>query len=204
MATALDIRYVETIDGLLLPPTPEGRARFSRDAYHRMVETGLFNSDSRIELIDGEIYMMLPLGPSQGGLISRLADFYIKQLPEAFQCRIQVPVVVGDHSEPLPDLTIVQRRSDDYRSEHPAPTDVVLLIEVAQSSLSFDLGSKLRLYASSGISEYWVVDVKREAVLVHRNPVGEQYGDSEMVLCGGLIAPLAVPGCQLDVSWLFR
>jgi Uma2 family endonuclease len=130
--------------------------------------------------------------------------FFVRQLPESLDCRVQLPIIVDDHSEPEPDIAIVQRRDDDYQNEHPSPTDVTLLIEVADSSLKRDLGRKLRLYAKSGIQDYWVVHVERKSVIVHRNPVSTRYRSTETFEVGRTIAPASVPDCQLDLGWLFR
>jgi Uma2 family endonuclease len=204
MATLDVLDLAAEVDDLLLPPSADGRVRFSREAYHRMVEVGILRSDSRVELIDGEILMMSPIGPPQGGLITRLCDFFVGRVGILFQCRVQLPIVAGDHSEPEPDFAIVHRREHDYLTLHPSPKDVVLLVEVAQSSLDFDLGLKLRLYASSDIREYWVVDVEHRAVLVHRDPAGIQYQTVSRIDVDQHIAPLAAPDCQLDVAWLFH
>lgn len=188
----------------LLPPASDLHARFSREAYHRMIDTGVIEPNSRVELIDGEIFMMLPLGPPQGSLIARLTKFFMRRLPEDLDCRVQLPIVADDHSEPEPDIAIVRGRDDDYKHAHPIASDVALLIEVAHSSLEFDLGRKVRLYASSGIAEYWVVDVEDKSIHVHRSPTGNRYADITVFSAGENIAPLAAPSCQLDVDWLFR
>jgi Uma2 family endonuclease len=191
------------LGGLLLPPTPDGRVRFSRDAYHRMVDAGVLCSDDRVELLDGEIVMMSPIGPEHVAPISILNDFFAKRLPDTLQCRIQAPVVLSHHSEPEPDVAIVRRRPDSYRTEHPGPTDIVLLIEVAQSSLGRDLDRKMQLYAESEITEYWVVDVEHKAVHVYRDPKGAAYESVARVEAGATIAPVAMPDCRLDVGRLF-
>jgi Uma2 family endonuclease len=169
-----------------------------------MMEAGILTSDSRVELIDGEIFTMPPIGPPQGSFIGRLQDFFVRQVPESLHCRIQLPIVIADHSEPEPDVAIVRHRDDYYQHEHPTPADVVQLIEVAQSSIKRDLGRKLRVYAKSRISEYWVIDVDQKSVRVHRNPTGARYQDVETFAVGGTIAPAAVPECRLDLAWLFR
>jgi Uma2 family endonuclease len=186
-----------------LPPGPQGRVRFSREAYHRMFETGMLDPEKRYELIDGVIVMTPPIGPGQGNLISRLTDFFVKRLPEEFQCRIQLPIIVGDHSEPEPDLAIVRRKAKEYKNEHPKPTDVLLLIEVSKTSLRFDLGEKQQLYANTGIAEYWVVDEMRSTVIVHRDPIAGSYLSVENFTAPSIIAPVVVPECQLDLGWLF-
>lgn len=187
-----------------LPLGPEHRVRFSREAYHRMFETGMLSPEKRYELIDGEVVMMSPLGPSNSSLISRLSEFFVKCLAESWQCRIQLPIVVSNHSEPEPDFAIVRRNDSKYVKEHPGPVDICLLIEVSSSSLNFDLGRKQRLYASSQIPEYWVVDVEDQAVVVHRQLNAGTYADIERVGVDATIAPLAAPQCQLDLGWLFR
>jgi Uma2 family endonuclease len=188
----------------LLPSAEDGRVRFSREAYHRMFEIGVLSREQRFELLDGEIVMMSPLGPSNSALIGRLMNFFVKPLRYAATCRIQMPIVVSDHSEPEPDVALVQHREDDYFHRHPGPSDIMLIIEVAQSSLRLDLRIKLRLYASSGIVEYWVVDVENQIVIVHRQPNASGYQDVHQFGAEAVIAPLAVPECQLDLSWLFR
>ena len=189
---------------MLLPPTADGRVRFSRDAYHRLGELGILPPDQPFELIEGEIYMMSPIGPFQGGIITRLMNFFVTRLPSHLSCRVQLSMAVSGDSEPEPDLAIVLFREDDYITALPTPNDVALLIEVAQSSLPFDLGRKLRLYAGAKISEYWVIDVEHKMILVHRQPTGNEYRVVQPFALGSQIAPLAAPETQLDVSWLFR
>jgi len=205
MATVTNTTSLPTFTDIpLLPPASDGRVRFSREAYHRMFETGVLDNQKRYELIDGEIVMTPPIGPGQGDLISQLMDFFVRRLPDEYQCRIQLPIVVNGHSELEPDLAIVRRRESRYQSEHPSPTDVVLLIEVSQSSLPRDRGQKMQLYARSAISEYWVVDVEHRIVIVHRQPEPLGYSDVKQFKARATIAPLAAPDCQLDLDWLFR
>ena len=114
---------------------------FRAIAYHRMFETGVLDSERRFELLDGEIVMMSPIGPNQSNVTSRLNEIlcdatHRKRCNAGFSC----PLLSSDHSEPEPDLAIVRRREGGYPTQHPGPADVVLLIEVAQSSLNIDLG----------------------------------------------------------------
>jgi Uma2 family endonuclease len=187
---------------LLLPPASDGHARFTREAYHRMAD--VLNSGPRVELIDGEIFMMSPIGPTQGMLITRLSYLITRNLPQEFVCRAQLPIAARDDSEPEPDIAIVRTHREDYRNEHPLPADVALLTEVAQSSLNFDLGRKLRLYASIAIPEYWVVDVVNRQIIVHREPLKNSYRSGVAFESGAQIAPSAAPACVLDLAWLFR
>lgn len=187
-----------------LPLGPDNRVRFSREAYHRMFETGMLSNEKRFELIDGEVVMMSPLGPPNSSITSRLAEFFVRSLPESLQCRVQQPIVVDDHSEPEPDLAIVLRRDDGYRHHHPKPADIAFLIEVSTTSLSLDVGKKKRLYAESGIVEYWVVDVDRQLMIVHQEPSGRDYRVTEEFGAASTLAPLAAKECQLDLGWVFR
>jgi Uma2 family endonuclease len=169
-----------------------------------MIDTGVIGAESHVELIDGEIFMMLPLGPPQGSLIARLTKFFIRNLPSELDCRAQLPIVAGDQSEPEPDIAIVRGREDDYKHAHPVASDVALLVEVAHSSLAFDLGRKVRLYGSCGIAEYWVIDIENKSIHVHRSPTSNRYADVVVRSAGESVAPLAAPGCHLDIDWLFH
>jgi Uma2 family endonuclease len=200
----VEVAVPAQFEPMLLPPTADGRVLFSRTAYHRMAEAGILDPEKRFELIDGEIYMMSPIGAPQGGYISRLMKFFILRLPSHLDCRIQLSMAIGDRSEPEPDLAIVRLREDDYISAIPVSSDVRLLVEVAHSSIPFDLGKKLRLYAEAGIPEYWVLDVEHQLLLIHREPAGQQYNDTQQLSSGATVAPLAAPECQLDIAWLFR
>jgi Uma2 family endonuclease len=202
MATVIAPNLPELIRPFLAP-APDGRVRFSREAYQRMYEAGVFGSTSRVELLDGEIVMMSPIGPEHVAVISILNEFFANCLPDTMQCRIQAPVVLSDHSEPEPDLAIVGRRADNYRREHPSHTDILLIIEVAQSSRHRDLDWKRRIYAASSIAEYWVADVDEQLLVVHRAPSSGDYQHVEPSIVGRTIAPLCAPNCELEVGSLF-
>jgi Uma2 family endonuclease len=204
LQAASDVVVPRTPGAPHLPTAPDGRVRFSREAYHRMADAGLFGDEARYELIEGEIYMMSPIGPLQGGIITRLMNFFITRLPAHLSCRVQLSMSIGESSEPEPDLAIVQRRDDDYIRALPAASDVALLIEVADSSLAKDLGRELRLYAEARIIEYWVVDTQKFSITVHRQPSGSEYQDVQQFSAGRNVAPLAAPECKLEIDWLFR
>jgi len=169
-----------------------------------MFEAGALGSNPRVELLDGEILMMSPIGPWQGALVRRLDRFFQKHLPDSIVCSVQLPIIVENHSEPEPDIALVRSRDDDYQSEHPSPTDILLLVEVSQSSLLIDLGKKLRVYAAANVPEYWVVDIGQQRVIVHREPVGVEYRNVQSFDASNSIAPLAAPSCILDLGWLLR
>lgn len=147
--------------------------------------------------------MMSPIGPEHVALISLLNEFFAKRLPDPLQCRIQAPIILSNHSEPEPDLAIVHRRPDNYRREHPVIDDILFIIEVSQSSRQRDLEWKRRVYATSNIPEYWVVDVDEQQIVVHREPTGGDYQRVETTDDSGHVSPLCAPGCRLEVARLF-
>jgi Uma2 family endonuclease len=204
MASVVTSSSHDVGQSLLLPPAVEGGVRYTRLGFWRLIESGVFGSEPRIELVDGEILMMSPIGPWHGALVRRLDRFLQKNLPDSIECSVQLPIVVEDHSEPEPDIALIRHRDDDYKREHPSPRDVVLLIEVAQSSLAIDLGKKLRVYAAGGVPEYWVIDVANKMLIVHRDPAGATYRHVTTFVAGSSLAPMAVPDCKLDLAWLFR
>jgi Uma2 family endonuclease len=184
---------------------PGGRVRFSREAYHRMFEIGVLHGEQRFELLDGDVYMMMsPIGPSQSNVTSRLTELFVGSLPRELQCRTQQPIVINDQSEPEPDVAIVRRRDAEYSSHHPGPTDVVLLIEVAQSSLSVDLGLKSQIYAEAGIFEYWVVDLINRKLITHRDPTPTGYRTVASCTAESTVAPVGAPECRIDLGRLLR
>ena len=123
------------------------RHRITVDEYLRMAESGSFAPDARVELIDGEIIHVPPIGPSHSAVVSRLARLFFQSIPAQGHVRVQLPVRLDRYSEPQPDLALLRARDDDYSRSHPSPSDVLLLIEVSHSSLTFDRNVKIPLYA---------------------------------------------------------
>ena len=202
MAT-VEIPHWPALARPLLAPTPDGRVRFTRDAYERMFEAGIFVNSPKVELLNGEIVMMSPIGPQHVALISILTEFFAKRLPDSMQLRIQAPVLLSNDSEPEPDVAVVRRRQDSYRNRHPSSADILLLIEVSESSRHCDFEWKRRIYAASEIAEYWVIDADGHVVVVHRDASEGDYQDVKSIGPASKIAPSAAPNCQLDVGLLF-
>ena len=156
-----------------LPSAPvEDRQRlFTRSEYHAMADSGILGPEDRVELINGKIIAMMPLGPWHASSTARLIKILTKAYGETAIINAGAPVGLGDSGEPQPDVTIARWSEDYYAHAHPEPADILLVIEVADSSRVFDLGTKLDLYAAHGISEYWVVDGVRKCVHVFQQPV---------------------------------
>lgn len=182
----------------LVPPRPR---KWSRQEYHRMVEVGLLLEDDRVELLDGEIVEMSPVGPRHGAVVTRATSLLMRLFGEAFYVRVQQPVAVDEHSEPQPDLTMI-RVEDLDEDEHPAT--VLLAVEVSDSSLRYDRVRKTRAYARAGIPEYWIVNLRDRQLEVQRDPdvAAGAYRERFVLAPDAEIEPLAAPGRRLRVEEL--
>jgi Uma2 family endonuclease len=163
---------VELIDGeVVVDGNPW---RVSSREYHRLGEAGILAPTERVELIHGEIVVMSPIGSPHAGHVRRLTALFGRALGDEAVLSVQNPLALADGLEPEPDFTLLAPREDFYTERHPGASDVLLLVEVADSSLSYDEGEKAELYAASGVIEYWLVDLVRLAVHVHTfpSPVG--------------------------------
>ena len=175
--------------------------RFTVDEYHRMGEAGVFHEDDRVELIDGQVVHMTPIGRHHAACVNRLtAAFGAAMAAGQASVGVQNPVVLERHAEPQPDLAVLRYRRDGYQAAHPGPADVLLLIEVADSSLDYDRGTKVPLYAGTGISEVWVVDLTGDAVDVFREPRDGRYTAMRTAHRGETLTPLALPQLGLRVD----
>lgn len=172
----------------------------SVELYHIMAERGTFAPDERVELIDGEIIEMSPIGSRHARVVDFLNDFLAKRIDANFIVRIQNPIVVGDLSEPQPDIAVVARRDDFYRDGHPTGKDVALVIEVCDSTVAFDRSRKLPKYAEAGIPETWLIDLESEHVEVHFSPKETAYGIVKIFLRGENAVSETLPVLKLPVS----
>ena len=143
--------------------------RIDVDRFHRMIEAGCFGDGDRVELIDGEMRDMTPIGPPHGGTTDILTMILAPKLAGKAILRIQGPLVLDDGTELYPDLVVLQHRDDFYRQANPTGDDALLVIEVADSSLSLDQGPKLAKYAHAGIRRYWVVDLRHRSLHDYRD-----------------------------------
>jgi Uma2 family endonuclease len=171
---------------------------FSVDEYHRLVEVGILTPNDKVELIQGEIIKMSPIGPKHAGNI----DFVVQKLILLFQeeiiVRNQNPVQLGNMSEPEPDVSILKPNENYYTSSHPKAEDVLLLIEYSDSTLQYDQNTKIPLYAVHLIPEVWIVDLKQNRVITYSSPKGEEYLNirtyqkGETIVTGQLTRPISV------------
>jgi Uma2 family endonuclease len=178
--------------------------RFNVGEYYRMAETGVLRPDARVELLDGEIIDMSPIGPFHGGVVKRLNKLFSRMAKDRWLVSTQDPVRLDDHSEPEPDLMLLKHMADDYTSRHPKPEDVFLLIEVSDSTLVFDREEKLPAYGRAGIAEVWIVNLVDETVEVYREPNFGGYSAKTVLRAGDQAKPQAFPDVIVDVGELLK
>ncbi|MFM8332583.1 MAG: Uma2 family endonuclease [Candidatus Methylumidiphilus sp.] len=176
------------------------RHRYSVDEYYRMAETGILKPNERVELIEGEIIDMAPIGTSHTSVVKRLNAIFTHHAGTKAIVSVQDPIRLGKNSEPQPDIALLRYREDFYRHAHPGPEDILLLVEVADSSLRFDQDIKLPLYARHGIPEVWIVDLGHQLVEVYRRPADGAYLEKHIPERGEIIAPVGL--AEFGVAWV--
>ena len=174
--------------------------RFTIRDYHRMGEAGILGCDERLELIDGALVVREPIGSRHASTVRRLDRLWAARVGERSIISVQNPIVLpNDNSELQPDFTLLVPRADFYAGAHPVPADVLLLIEVADSSLRLDRRVKLPLYARAGIREAWLCDLTTDRVEVHRQPGADGYTSVRVAVPGDSLAAEAFPDISLTV-----
>lgn len=176
------------------------RHYWARQEYDRMIAAGVFHPEVRLELIDGEIINMTPQGSLHATAVQLAEDLLKAAFSTEFSIRVQMPLALDDSSEPEPDLAVVTGSPRDYRDAHPS--SAVLIVEVADTTLSFDRQQKKRLYAHTSIQEYWIINLIDEQLEVYRDPQGDDYTFKITLLSGQSIAPLATPKSSVPVTGL--
>jgi Uma2 family endonuclease len=172
------------------------------DEYERMGEAGIFPPDARLELIEGEIYEMSPIGSPHAACVKFLAGLFHRVFGNRFIVSVQDPVRLNDFSEPQPDVALLRWRDDFYRSAHPTPEDVLLVVEVADATVVTDRKVKLPLYARSGVPEAWLVDIPEGQVEVYSAPSGGAYRRAEIFGRGAEARAHTIEGLAVGVGEL--
>jgi Uma2 family endonuclease len=171
--------------------------------YHRLGEAGILGEDDRVELLEGQLVDTSPIGPRHALTIDVLNRLLLAAVAEQGWIRVQNPVVLDDASEPQPDFAVVRWPWHGYPDAHPRPPDILLVIEVADSSPDFDRGAKQEFYARAGVREFWIVDLTSDHVLVHRKPDKGTYGSVTTVDASGMLEIEALPGVTLTAAEIF-
>lgn len=172
------------------------------EVYHFMAERGAFAPDERVELLDGEIREMSPIGSLHARCVNLLTEFLNRVFAGRYIVSSQNPIVLDDLSEPQPDIALLRRREDFYKSALPSANEVALVIEVADSSVAFDRYRKFPNYASAGIPEAWLIDLESELVEVHFQPKEDTYGMVKIYRRGEDAASETMPELSIGVDEL--
>jgi len=177
-----------------------GRRRFSVDEYQRMGDAGIFSDTDRVELIDGEILTMSPIGPRHSAVVDRVNRSLVLAAGTRAIVRVQGPIRLDGFTEPEPDLVLLRPRDDFYRGGHPLPPDILLVIEIAESSLRYDREVKAALYARAGIVEYWLADHVSGVVACHTGPEHGVYREVTVNGRGQSLSPRYLSECTVAVD----
>jgi Uma2 family endonuclease len=176
------------------------RRPFTTAEYHRLIGAGILTEDDRVELLDGEIIKMAPIGPGHAGCVNRLAELLREKIQKLAIVSVQNPIELSKYSEPQPDIALLRRRADFYAKSHPSPEDVLLAIEVADTTLEGDREVKIPSYARAGICESWLVDLPNGRIEVHSQPAGGIYQEIRITLRGQAVVSRAVPQIELKAD----
>lgn len=179
------------------------RHRFTVEDYYRMAEVGILAPDARVELIDGEVIEMPPIAAPHASMVNRVHALLAETVQGHALVRGQSPLRLDRHNEPEPDLALVRTRPGHYGSRHPGPKDTLLVIEVADSSLSYDRDCKLPLYARFGIPEVWLIDLSARSIRRYRIPGPTGYLESDLIADLLTVSVPGLPSVHLNLSRLF-
>ncbi|MEA5418800.1 Uma2 family endonuclease [Spirulina sp. CCNP1310] len=171
--------------------------------YHQMLAVGLLKSEDRLELLNGHIIEMSPQEPPHAATTRRVGRYLDQHLGGLADIRTQLPITLGERSEPEPDIAIARLDPQEYGDRHPGAADLFWVIEVADSTLNKDRKEKALLYGQAGIPEYWVLDVKRRRAFIFRQPEEAGYQIIQECNTGEAIRPLAFPDCLIPLDALF-
>ncbi len=175
------------------------RARISAEQYQKMGAAGVFTPEQRVELVDGALLNMAPIGSRHNAAVTRLTRQLMRHpVGDQVLVRSQCSVRLSDFTEVQPDVAVLRHRADDYAAANPGPQDVLLIVEVAETTRRYDSTAKRDLYARHGVPEYWVLDLDERVLAVFRGVCDGRYSQQLTLLPGAGAAPLALPDLRLD------
>lgn len=173
---------------------------FTVEEYHRIVEAGALREGSKVELIEGEIYPMAAMGSRHAACVRRINALLGNRMEQGMVVSPQCPVQLDDLSEPEPDIALLKPRADFYESGHPKPEDVLLAVEVSDTSLEHDTDVKLPAYARAGIPEVWIVDLNSRTIKIHSNPESGEYRSASQAKRGEAFESKRLPGAEIAAN----
>lgn len=173
---------------------------FNVNEYYRMAEAGVLTENDRVELIEGEIIQMCPIGSRHAACVRRAGDLLIRLLAKVVIVSVQNPVQINEYSEPLPDIALLKPRDDFYSRAHPVPEDILLVIEMADTSVDYDRNIKMPLYAKAGIPEAWLVNLPKDIIEVYTEPFNGSYQKCRLVSRGETLTTKMLANLTLNVD----
>ena len=168
-----------------------------------MADAGILTEDDRVELIEGEIVQMTPIGSRHAACVKKVTKLFNKTIGDDCIVSVQDPVRLHEFSEPEPDIALLKPSDDFYSESHPGPKDVLLVVEVAEASLGYDRDIKVPLYAKTGIPEVWLVNLEEESIELYRKPSEAGYQETRILQKGDILSPSAFPGLQIGLEEVF-
>ncbi|MFN7949534.1 MAG: Uma2 family endonuclease [Blastocatellia bacterium] len=176
------------------------RRPFTTTEYHQLIAAGVLTEDDRVELLNGEIIQMSAIGPRHAACVKRLIEFLSLKVRKFAIVASQDPIQLDDYSEPEPDISLLRRRADFYAEAHPTPADILIAIEVADTSLEYDRNIKLPSYAQAGIPEAWLVDLINDRIEVHSQPHNGIYQEVRIVQREQKVVSRSIPQLKLKAE----
>ena len=183
-----------------MPAAVPEKRKFTVAEYYRMAEVGILGSEERVELIEGEVLVMAPPGPRHAGDVTRSNRLFSKMDDDRFTVQVQNPLRLDDGSEPEPDVALLRPRKDDYTTAHPTPADTLLVMEVADSSLEYDRGTKAHIYGRAGVAQTLVANLPEDCVEGFEQPGPEGYARHTIYRRGDKIRLVALPDLEVAVE----
>jgi Uma2 family endonuclease len=175
---------------------------FTVDEYYRMAQAGILDPDARLELIEGEILEMSPVGTRHVSCVNRLNRLFNRRLGDEALVSVQNPVRLSNYTETQPDIVLLRPRDDCYKEKRISWEDACLVIEVSDTTIRRDRDLKLPLYSTAGISELWIIDLQQETLFAYREPGPKSYGKTLTLNRGGSLSMLAFPVVVFQVEEL--
>ncbi len=172
--------------------------------YQKMAETGILNETARVELIAGEIIDMAPIGSRHAAMVNRLMRLLVNATANAAIVSVQNPIVLGDYSEPEPDIALLKPKANDYEDALPTAQDILLLIEVADSTLLYDRQIKAPLYAEFAIPELWLIDIQQSTMTIFQQPIDKNYSLELKINTAAAVTPLLLPDVKLNLQKVLK
>lgn len=178
------------------------RYRFTRRIYHVLIEAGVFDENSRVELVQGDLVTMAAINPRHASAVDRLTNMLAAGVRSRAIVRVQNPFGIGDDSEPEPDVQLLKPDPDYYAGRHPGPAEIHLAVEVSHTTVRYDREVKVPLYGTAGVAEMWLLDLNVDALEVYRGPSANGYDSMQRLKPGDRVAPQAFPDLILEVAAL--